>query len=179
MTASVREYGAKPFDYERRRSNPGAWFGTSASLRHAAMMLWRELKPALDLWVETAPPVNDDVALALRLRGPFAMLMGMAIENMLKGLIVQQTPRTESATRTVAQHHQLAQLASDAQFKIDTAERELLKRLTTFIYWAGRYPVPPTAAKAQDSRALRSDDYARLVAMSQRLTDRHLKQPES
>ena len=63
------------------------------------------------------------------------LLFGYAIENLLKGLIVQA-----GGNRT---GHNLSELAKEAKVmnELDKDEQELLKRLTVHVRWAGRYPV--------------------------------------
>lgn len=111
-----------------------------------------------------------------------AMLAGMAIENMLKGLILQGTARDarlELMSKKKLITHDLVTLATRAGVELADFEQELLARLSRFIVWAGRYPVALTATDTENAdRDLTSDDYPMLVELSQRLLDLHLKTAE-
>jgi hypothetical protein len=48
-----------------------------------------------------------------------------------------------------------------------------LKRLTTFILWAGRYPVALSEQGTQESRTLKSTDYLMIVEIARHLFDIH------
>ena len=91
------EYLATRIEHHRKSKDPAAWFSVGFSLYFGADLLWKRLHPALDAWAAGAP-ITDDQELALRLRGPFAMLAGMAIECMLKGAIVERmAPKARKA----------------------------------------------------------------------------------
>ena len=94
------------------------------------------------------------------------MLAGMAIENLLKGAIVQAggaPPKT----------HDLVALSQEARRFWNAAQLDLLTRLTTFIVWAGRYPVGFSEKETQQSRALKSTDHRTFVEIARRLFDVH------
>jgi hypothetical protein len=103
----------------------------------AADVLWKQLRPALDAW-QLGNQLTEDQELALRLRGPFAMLAGMAIEAMRKGAILQALPPAE---RDFLRTHKLVVLSGRAGIQWTDTQLDLLRRLTTFIEWAGRYSV--------------------------------------
>jgi hypothetical protein len=76
------------------------------------------------------------------------MLAGMAIENMLKGLILQGTARDarlELMSKKKLITHDLVTLATRAGVELADFEQELLARLSRFIVWAGRYGCRNTA----------------------------------
>jgi hypothetical protein len=182
MRRQLKIYPAARIEFKTKSVDPGAWFSTAHSVRHAALVLWRELGPALDQWATTDATVDAKLELSLRLRGPFAMLAGMAIENMLKGLILQRTARDarlELMSKKKLITHDLVTLATRAGVELADFEQELLARLSRFIVWAGRYPVALTATDTENTdRDLTSDDYPMLVELSQRLLDVHLKTAE-
>lgn len=180
---AVFVFTAAPVDFARRQIDPGAWFSVARSLQLASLVLWHELKPTLDAWKKKGTIAEAD-ALPLRLRGPYAMLAGMTIENMLKGLIVQRTPRSARQDlfpkkgKRPLETHNLRLLINRAAVPVGSLDVDLLKRLTTFVTWAGRYPVPLHEAAAKESRILKSDDFRRLAALVERLSAAHLKSPD-
>ncbi len=161
-------YPARLIDYARRSKDPAAWHSVGFSLHIAAHLLWRELQPALEAWTP-GEPLSDKYETALRLRGPFAMLEGMSIEALLKGVICLR--RT---TNRIVKTHDLITLGSLAGVKWTEDEEELLGRLKTFVVWAGRYPVPVNEEDAQASRILKRTDYLLIVSVATRLQNIHL-----
>jgi hypothetical protein len=137
------------------------------SLHVAAYALWQQLYPALKAY-ESGVPMTDEQEVTLRLRGPFAMLSGMSIENMLKGVVVQkglEPPQT----------HDLVKLSKQAGIKWERwpDASGVLARLTTFVVWAGRYPVATTEEGTSAPRILRTSDYLAISQIRSHLTDIH------
>lgn len=101
------------------------------------------------------------------------MLLGFALENTLKALIVQDQRHTiEAEFNTkgklpqILRSHDLIRLAERARLSMsDDGTKEILERLTRHSVWAGRYPVPllPSNLPAEDAFGLASAD---LVPMS-------------
>lgn len=167
----MTEYPAQPIDYDRRSKDPASWHSVGFTLYFAADVLWKRLRPTLGAWRPGAR-LTEEQELALRLRGPFAMLAGLAIENMLKGAIVQAMPRRER--KMPPKTHNLLTLSAAAKVDWNKSRMDVLKRLTTFVEWAGRYPVALTAEKSQEPRILKSEDYLTIIEVAGRLHDMHL-----
>lgn len=70
------------------------------------------------------------------------MLGGFAIENMLKAIYVSRYSAFDSSGNLTIVKHDLLTLADALEISLTKDERMLLERLTQFITWAGRYPVP-------------------------------------
>jgi hypothetical protein len=164
----VTTYHLRPVDFERRRKDPAAWQSVAISLYFAASLLWQRLSPSLKAY-EEGQPLTSAQEMDLRLRGPFAMLAGLSIENMLKGLIVQHGFE-------YAKTHNLVDLSKRANIKWKQASgaNALLVRLTTFVEWAGRYPVALSEKKSLELRILTKSDYPRIAQISSLLHDVHL-----
>lgn len=79
------------------------------------------------------------------------MLCGMAIENLLKALWLKQGNQiSHSGTFQPvlnAGAHGLQQLAQVAHFAVSTIEGDILPRLSPFIEYGGRYPIPKSSQK--------------------------------
>jgi hypothetical protein len=161
----MTDYFGQPINFERRSKDPAAWFSVGLSLHYASNVLWKKLRPALQT-LDGGGELQDDVELGLRLRGPFAMLAGLAIENMLKGAIQEITPR---AARRIEKTHNLVKLAEKLDLTLSSEEHELLERLTMFVEWAGRYPVALDEAATRRPRLLRSSDYLAIMAFAGKL----------
>ncbi len=165
-------YQHRPIDYHRRRKDPAAWQSVGFSLYIAATVLWRQLRPSLEA-LEAGTELTDQHELNLRLRGPFAMLSGLCIENMLKSVIVQKGVEP-------AKTHDLTKLAHRAgiPWEQPRVATDILARLTTFVIWAGRYPVAATEQDTQAPKVLQASDYLGIVQITSLLQDIHLgRQP--
>lgn len=102
------------------------------------------------------------------------MLLGFALENLLKALIVQdQRQALESEFELkkelpqILNSHDLIKLAERARLHFsDDGTKELLARLTRHSVWAGRYPVPlrPSHLPAEDVFGLSSSDLVPISA---------------
>lgn len=85
--------------------------------------------------------------------GPAMTLAALALENLLKGLAIAANPglvrphesRPEQLFDKRLTTHDLERLTSLAGFAVSTEEQRLLRRLTEFVKWAGRYPFPLNA----------------------------------
>jgi hypothetical protein len=75
------------------------------------------------------------------------LLTGMAVEDILKGLIVARDgieldDRGRLRLPWPAPGHNLILLAANASVELTEEERQLVERLSEFVLWAGRYPIP-------------------------------------
>jgi hypothetical protein len=74
------------------------------------------------------------------------LLAGLAIENLLKGVVVIRYPIEEAHGRRKMpwgrSGHDLCALAALAGFVVNQTDREFLHRLSQFVAWRGRYPFP-------------------------------------
>ncbi len=90
-----------------------------------------------------------------------AMLLGYAIECGLKALWVRKGNKLVRDGRyqgvTGANDHDLPQLAQAAGFVPTTAEAEVLRRLSQFSRFAGRYPVARTANEMKPDGLTKAD----------------------
>lgn len=96
---------------------------------------------------------------AWRLHPAELMLAGMAIECLLKALWVKQGHELAKDGEYVrvsgAGAHDLVQLADVLQLTLTDLERDVLRRLSHFIEYSGRYPVPKNALKLLLTRSPR------------------------
>ena len=126
---------------------PRDWFAKALALKGAADCLFLVFQGDYETYeehVQRDPSVEishpDDAI--------FTMLLGFAVENLLKGLFVATTT-TPSAIQSLSQlqlpgiRHELRPIAtalSDADISFSSDELELLDALEHRILWRGRYP---------------------------------------
>jgi hypothetical protein len=79
----------------------------------------------------------------------YYMLSGYALENLLKGAIMLGHPEYFKADGKLAEirSHNLAHLWRKAGLALVPAEEVLLDKLSRYVDWLGRYPVPLAADK--------------------------------
>jgi hypothetical protein len=72
----------------------------------------------------------------------FALLAGLALEVLLKGILRGLNPTVSEPIAKVLKSHRLADLAACAGIEMSDDERVLLQALSEHVYWASRYPAP-------------------------------------
>jgi hypothetical protein len=82
------------------------------------------------------------------------MLAGFAVETLLKMVLIGAHFRTAKfpasytkLKQCIPPIHDLRKLAESSRVRINESDRRVLDDLTTFVVWAGRYPLPKTAVK--------------------------------
>ena len=74
----------------------------------------------------------------------YCLLMGYALENLLKGVLMAKHPeyfKPDSKIKNICSH-KLVSLYKRCSLHVTADEEELLKKLTDHIEWVGKYPVP-------------------------------------
>lgn len=129
MDSELKERG-----FLAAQESPGSWLVRAINLRAAADRL-DPLK---------YPPGDDE---PLSFSSEYQFLFGLAFENLLKGFIslVRLESRLTPALPVECHIHRLEILAirpECAQLALTTEELGTLSRLSAYITWAGRYPIP-------------------------------------
>lgn len=126
-------------------NSAGAWESSASSLLVAADVL-RERRSAAEH--------DDEQAIgAWRTHPPELMLRGMAVECLLKALWVTRghllavNGRYKGIPST--KEHDLVRLAAALDLELSALERDVLRRLSAFSQYGGRYPVPKQATELQ------------------------------
>ena len=134
---------------------PWFWVDKADKLLEASKLLEQQLR---DYWSvvltnakegrynEGGEPPNIP---PLDLHDPYFILVSYALENLFKAIIIRD--RSDEIRRQFVQAgslpnliktHELARLAREANIKIDIKEEHVLKRLSRWVKWKSRYPVP-------------------------------------
>ena len=134
-------------------AEPTSWLGHARTLRQAAEDLWvagnvHSRNPGSELgsavlahWTDPgfAPPATGGGT-----RDVCFMVLGFALENLAKGIIVCRDPSLVSRARLTSWHgkgHDLVVLFERAAIAVSTEEHQTLERTTRITEWKGRYPV--------------------------------------
>lgn len=139
--------------WNQGNTTPELWGHRACNLAYSANLIYQRSSLAgKALFGEESPQNGTPEAQQLiseSSMSPIAyMLAGFAIENVLKGLIIQQINAEPSTIdgdvrlRKLTTTHDLTQLAKDAGIDPEDAVAELLSTLTEFLVWVGRYPRP-------------------------------------
>jgi hypothetical protein len=141
-------------------NNPYHWFKQAAMLKNAADILHEEIVNGVDReWIFELQDPSESIKESMRainLFGPcFLMLAGFAVENILKAVYLykqREAPKRDSLPNEI-KNHKLGELAKisgidfpDATFDVC----QFLGKLTQFVEWAGRYPIPVKDEKSRD-----------------------------
>lgn len=121
--------------FQAAQESPGSWLLQALRLRAAA-----------DRIDETSIPVRDDEPLVTFL-AEYHLLLGLAFENLLKGyiaLVRLESGMSPSLPKDCYVHtlETLAVRPECSTLQLTAEEIGALARLSPYIEWAGRYPLP-------------------------------------
>lgn len=121
--------------------HPDSWAINADNLRHAAEMLFRLHSASR---AEDGEPIHE---LDTELDGPATLLLGYAVENAIKGLLIKElglvSVGVEKKVRGWNQHS-LVELIKQTSVTLDKGDELVLGNLAAFVVWAGKYPVAKT-----------------------------------
>lgn len=139
--------------FEDTVKEPSSWLRTAQSLKLAAELvidgpLYKShfmLMRGEDMVI---PIPEDEVFAKHDLLLVHMMLAGFAVENLVKGIIVAKklaSAKSGELDKRLSKHD-LLKLCEQAgiEIQLDETEKNLLKRLSTYTVWAGRYPASKT-----------------------------------
>lgn len=124
------------------------WVGSAYTLRLSAQALWK----IYDSEIQRAREMGDKAvgqSFEIEHETTAMMLMGMALEALLKGCLVAKNPSLVKSREIdkKLKTHDLVRLFWDAGIALNEQERRFCATLTTYIVWLGRYPIPVEAGK--------------------------------
>lgn len=123
-----------------QQESQGGWLLQALRLRAVAARIdWK-----------TQPPRDDEPTVSFL--AEYHMLLGLAFESLLKGFItlVRLERQLLPPLPRECHVHRLEDLISRAEcaeLALSETETEILARLSPFIEWAGRYPVPKRSSE--------------------------------
>ena len=138
--------------WNQGNTHPELWEVQARNLAYSAQVLYLRSARATETLIREKPisgtPEASQLLADMSMATIAFMLAGFAIENVLKGIRVQQinieSPVLEGDIRvkSITSTHNLARLASDAGITLTAEENKLFDKLTDLIIWSGRYPRP-------------------------------------
>jgi hypothetical protein len=139
--------------HRRSASSTLAWELQAVTLRYAVEVLFRQVRADLagGLRHRTRKSVRPS------LHGPALMLAGMMLEALAKAILIE---RGKSITDHSLQRHELVTIVAATGYSPNADDTDLLRRLSAFLRWAGRYPAP----KKSTEMAVETSDGGRHLA---------------
>jgi hypothetical protein len=196
LEIDLKEWAKEQFKAAQR---PAAWLLSAERLRDAAETILKHEETFLVPYlrardvaekeaVADAYSGNEDVGIA-EIKAvppnypPAQLLYAFAIENVLKGIIVADTPGFIQGRKLNddLKTHDLAKLAAKANFTVHVQERPVLEALSQLSVWAGRYPVARTRREyiSGTSNPHELLDYGSAHPVMRMFFDRALKELEN
>jgi hypothetical protein len=149
--------------FNELRDDPAGWAWHAKSLMDAADTLeGAERASNMSKLIERAGSVGgEDTPIGLRtFDRPRLLLVGLAVENILKALYVSRKPALPSGKLDKLGTHNQENLAQWAGIQLSADELALLKALTKVVEWSGRYHISKTPDKTPKWQAGGSLAYA-------------------
>jgi hypothetical protein len=158
----------KAKQFELGALTPGSWKSTSRHLKWAADRLYdffydavlRDIKRNMRSIEELQS--GQKVGGARELKGDeledhldgqlitvYFLLIGYAFENLLKAILMFEHPeyfRPDAKMKDI-QSHDLVKLCGRCNISLQPQERNMLEKLTIYIEWQGKYPIPLESEK--------------------------------
>ena len=123
-------------------AQPANWFEIADELFHSVNLLFKNKGKSIIKHVRD----NKKDVLKPTVSKSYFLLAGYTIENLLKCLLIVQTPtliKNGKIDSSISSGHNLLNLSSKIiDFEFNSEEIELLKTLTEAIPYWGRYPIP-------------------------------------
>jgi hypothetical protein len=127
---------------------PGEWLSFAEELMESAEVLWKQNDGSIRSEI-----IHDKIEVleSRKVSGisrPYFLLVGFAIENLLKGLIVFDDPSTITSGKIKRiKTHKITNLIKEInEINLSEEEIEICKKIEEAIPYWGRYPIPLEAA---------------------------------
>jgi hypothetical protein len=122
------------------------WWGLSDELMEVSKDVW-----ASRLDNKYSDPLRTYMLGEMQTKERIAFaILGMSFENLFKGLIIHAHPEYVSGGRyskKFPKSHVLEKLANQANTSLSRDEKQLLSKITEYVIWLAKYPVPLDATK--------------------------------
>jgi hypothetical protein len=141
--------------FEKNKNGPEEWLTTATHLKKAADILFAECPTG---WAPDGEPINRDKLFVL---APASMLYGFALENAIKGYLIERSGSYDiavSANEEAWKGHRLQALAAGTCLPLTEQQNLLLTSVEALICWGGRYPVPLRRGKFTLNKQLNAEN---------------------
>jgi len=120
--------------------DPSSWLYSAEALMRAARGLLPTMEADKRRLVDPTPATGFEAPVT----PIYILLVGLAIENLVKGIYVARNPTACSSDNLPSEltKHKTIEFFERLDLSFSQAEGHLLERIETFVLWAGRYPIP-------------------------------------
>ena len=118
--------------FENSANSPMSWLVCAEGLKRSFDLLFNDIE---SIHNERRHEFINTQRVAL-------MLIGAAIENVLKGIYANNNKLTDGNGKFLRKTHTLMHLVDINGLQLSDEEMRLLEKLYNFIVWAGKYPIP-------------------------------------
>lgn len=124
--------------FESEAKHPYTWKIKADGLMRSANVLLTQAREDIKHVAD-----SGDIHVQPPVLGAYVMIAGLAIENLLKGILVMRYQHLDIKVFMEAiRGHDLNLLARDAGLGVDQRDSFLLEKVTSYTIWAGKYPAP-------------------------------------
>lgn len=155
----------KEQDFALIEKDPDSWIVKSGGLLETARALWESFLRG-PLAMNASSRTREQNQYVFEMASPFMMLCGYALEVLMKGALVKQAKKP----KTIHDLEELWDLVDGLKGASDKPT-SLLKRLSNFAVFYGRYPVPRQKdwGTAEKKWEVRFSDWDLVVATANRI----------
>lgn len=155
-------YKGKAENYDNAGKQPVNWMPKAAQINRAARIIFKIVEKDFNK-LSRQSRLDNDKSVEIEPTYPFLMdvfifLAALAIENLLKGILMISKPGLISGgklTGNLITSHKLSDLSIGSEIEFTEEENELLHAGTEAIESWGRYPIPKNVRKLKSSRTIK------------------------
>jgi len=132
------------------QASPSNWMHYANELKTSLDILWKENNSALILNYKSS---SNLISKKKSISRPWLLLASFVIENLFKGLLIEENPEYISNGRLSRRvtHHRLNEIAGEiSDLELSESEIELVSVLQTCLPYWGRYPIPLTTEEIKE-----------------------------
>ena len=132
--------------YELQGESAFFWWLQARRLKRGADLNWEVYEREIAYF--KANPIGYDKRKAedgqsnvdIELSKVYFFLLGLAVENIAKGILIGRDPKYFSHNKTMT--HEIHDYVAECKIDLDEKKRKLLEELSIIVKWRGRYPTP-------------------------------------
>ncbi|PJE55834.1 MULTISPECIES: HEPN domain-containing protein [unclassified Marinomonas] len=121
--------------YKYREESSSFWYQKSVSLYASASLIRDGMNSSKEREFIKGLGLKSEFSLELGCLDNYLMMFGLSYEVMLKAICIEKSINFEKS-------HKIQELAEQAKIVLIENESLLLKLLSEYVIWEGRYPVP-------------------------------------
>lgn len=154
--------------------SPDSWLSFAEELMDSAEILWKQNDHSIRSEIIHDKTEILESRKISSISRPYFLLIGFAIENLLKGFIVFDDPTTITSGKIKRiKTHKITNLIKEISYiKLSEEELDICKKIEEAIPYWGRYPIPlevsditPDIGITSETRKIINDMYGRLASI--------------